>query len=330
MTSGSREPVAPQRLRGRSARIQTALTDIRMVKVREFINSSNLAPNTRKVYERELKRFLSWTELLWGEIKPRHISQYKAYLTAEVRTDKDKSLSKSSINSALATLKSFFGWMAQFYPDLVAANPTAGVKFEKIPLPPAQSLTNEQMQQVWEALGYLGETQQRDTVLVHLLSHGLRAGEVVALNIGAFDGKLLFLADTKNNEPRLVPLRKESRDVVQQYLALRQEQGEVLTSDRPLILSHHVTWRGERLSYHGIYFAIEKIGELAQLTELHPHSFRHTYCTELLLQGVDPTHARRLTGHKNEQAFKRYTLRSEQEAAISAYYRAIGELPDGD
>jgi integrase/recombinase XerD len=53
------------------------------------------------------------------------------------------------------------------------------------------------MQQVWEALGYLGETQQRDTVLVHLLSHGLRAGEVVALNIGAFDGKLLFLADTK-------------------------------------------------------------------------------------------------------------------------------------
>jgi integrase/recombinase XerD len=82
-----------------------------------------------------LKRFLNWTELLWGEIKPRHISQYKAYLTAEVRTDKDKSLSKSSINSALATLKSFFGWMAQFYPDLVAANPTAGVKFEKIPLP---------------------------------------------------------------------------------------------------------------------------------------------------------------------------------------------------
>jgi hypothetical protein len=25
--------------------------------------------------------------------------------------------------------------MAQFYPDLVAANPTAGIKFEKIPLP---------------------------------------------------------------------------------------------------------------------------------------------------------------------------------------------------
>ena len=322
------ETVTAATRQGKPARIKTAPRDIRWLRMQEFLNSNSLAPNTRKVYERELKRFLSWTELLWGEIKPRHISQYKAYLIQEVRTDKDKPLSKSSINSAIATLKSFFGWMAQYYPDLVADNPTEGVKFKKIPLPPAQSLTKEQMQQVWEVLSYLGETQQRDTVLIHLLSHGLRAGEIVALNVGAFDGRLLFLADTKNNEPRLVPLRQESCAVVQQYLAVRKQQGEELTSDRPLVLSHHVVRCGERLSYHGIYFAVEKIGELAKLPELHPHAFRHTYCTELLLQGVDPTHARRLTGHKNEQAFRRYTLRSEQEAAITAYYRAIGEEPD--
>ncbi len=128
------ESVSPQPQKGRSVKIKTATVDIRQIKIQEFLNSSNLAPNTRKVYERELRRFLNWTELLWGEIKPRHISQYKAYLTEEVRTDKDKPLSKSSINSAIppcgqrfaiATLKSFFGWMAQFYPDLVAANPTA-------------------------------------------------------------------------------------------------------------------------------------------------------------------------------------------------------------
>ncbi len=121
----------------------------------------------------------------------------------------------------------------------------------------------------------------------------------MALNVGAFDGKLLFLADTKNNEPRLVPLRKESRDVIQQYLAVRQEQGEILMSDRPLVLSHHVMRHGQRLSYHGIYFAIEKIGEIAQIPQLHPHSFRHSFATELLLQGVDPTHAVGLAATKS-------------------------------
>ncbi|MDZ4871516.1 MAG: hypothetical protein CLLPBCKN_000904 [Chroococcidiopsis cubana SAG 39.79] len=121
--------------RGRPAKIGAALTDIRVTKVREFINSNNLAPNSRKVYERELRRFIAWTDLLWGEIKPRHIAQYKAYLVEEVQSQSGRALSKSSINSAIATLKSFFGWLVLAYPDILAVNPTASVKLEKIPLP---------------------------------------------------------------------------------------------------------------------------------------------------------------------------------------------------
>ncbi|MEA5606470.1 tyrosine-type recombinase/integrase, partial [Nostoc sp. UHCC 0252] len=115
------------------------------------------------------------------------------------------------------------------------------------------------------------------------------------------------------------------REVLAEYLQLREQQGEVLTSLSPLMISHHASYKGERLSYHGIYFAVEKIGEIAHIEDLHPHSFRHTYATDLLLLGVDPSHARKLTGHQSEKAFRRYTLRSEQEAAIAAYYRAIGE-----
>nr|WP_322661296.1 site-specific integrase [Dendronalium sp. ChiSLP03b]MDZ8206576.1 site-specific integrase [Dendronalium sp. ChiSLP03b] len=300
-------------------------TDIRWVKVLEFLRSNNLAPNSRKLYERELKRFLGWSELHYHELRPRHFGQYKEYLMSEVRTDAGKPLSKSSINAGIAALKSFFKWMCCTYPDIIATNPTLGVKLEKIPLPPAQSLTAEQMERVWKALEYLGETKQRDTALVHILCHGLRAGEVVNLNVGSFDGKLLFLPDTKTDEPRLVPLRKESREVVAEYLRSRTEFGEELNSNSPLMISYHASYKGERLSYHGIYFAVEKIGEIALIEDLHPHSFRHTYATDLSLLGVDPTHARKLTGHTSERAFRRYTLRSEQQAAIAAYYRAIGE-----
>jgi len=320
---------------GRATKIQTP-HDLRWIKVQEFLRSSGLSPNTRRAYERELKRFLNWTEMHWQELRSRHIGQYKEYLMEQVETEQKKRLSKNSINTALTALKSFFNWLSLTYPEVLSANPTVGVKFEKVPIPPAQSLTSEQVQQVWKALEYLGETKQRDTVLVHILSHGLRAGEIVALNIAAFDGRLLFLADTKTDEPRLVPLGRESCEVVKGYLQWREEQGEVLSGDHPLILSHHNVRRGARLSYHGIYFAVERIGELAGIPELHPHSFRHSYATNLLLQGLDPSHAKRLTGHQSEKAFRRYTLRSEQEAAIrrrrlrfaiAAYYRAIGEEP---
>ncbi|OUL29665.1 integrase [Nostoc sp. RF31YmG] len=303
----------------------TPPTDIRLVKVLEFLRSNNLAPNSRKLYERELKRFLGWTQLHYHEMRSRHIGLYKQYLMEEVCTDAGKPLSKSSINAGLAAIKSFFKWLTLTYPEMITTNPTQGVKLEKVPLPPAQSLTAEQMESVWSALEYLGETKERDIALVHILSHGLRAGEVVNLNVGSFDGKLLFLPDTKTAQPRLVPLRQESREVLVEYLHWREQQGEVLTSLSPLMISHHPSYLGERLSYHGIYFAVEKIGELASIEDLHPHQFRHTYATDLLLLGVDPTHARKLTGHTSEKAFRRYTLRSEQEAAISAYYRAIGE-----
>ena len=322
---GSEAPIsAPVRQRS----VQS-VSDLRWLKVEEFLNSSNLSVNSRKVYERELRRFLGWTDQAWFDLKPRHIALYKAYLSEKVRTAQGKPLAKSSINSAIATLKSFFGWLGQCYPDLMPSNPTVGVKFEKLPLPLAQSLTEEQMSRVWAVLEQLGETKPRDLALLHLLSHGLRAGEIVALNVGAFDGRLLFLADTKTNEPRLVPLRKVSQQGLQDYLDWRQARDEVISDDSPLLLSHHQGRRGERLSYHGLHFAIERIGEMAELPQLHPHQFRHTYATELLLQGVDPMHAKRLTGHRSEQAFKRYTLRSEQEAAIAAFYRAVGEESDG-
>ncbi|WP_224087855.1 tyrosine-type recombinase/integrase [Nostoc sp. MS1] len=319
---------APSTLQGKSRSRERKIslpTDIRWIKVLEFLRSTNLAPNSRKLYERELKRFLGWTQQHYHELRPRHLGLYREYLRDEVKTDSGKPLSKASINAGVAALKSFFKWMCYTYPEVVTTNPTLGIKLEKVPLPPAQSLTDEQMERVWSALELLGETKGRDTALVHILSHGLRAGEIVQLNVGSFDGKLLFLPDTKTNEPRLVPLRKESRDVLEEYLRSRQQQGEELNSLTPLMVSYHASYKGDRLSYHGIYFAVEKIGEIAGIEDLHPHQFRHTYATELLLLGVDPSHARKLTGHQSEKAFRRYTLRSEQEAAIAASYRAIGE-----
>jgi len=98
--------------------------------------------------------------------------------------------------------------------------------------------------------------------------------------------------------------------------AERSTHAQPPTGDRPLILPHHNVRRGERLSYQGIYFAVERIGELAGISDLHPYQFRHSYATNLLLRGLDPSHAKRLTGHQSEKAFRRYTLRSEQEAAI--------------
>jgi len=190
-----RPPESTQSQRGQR-RSQTQPPDLRSMKVQEFLESSNLSANTRTSYTRQLTRFLEWTDLHWGDIKPRHISQYKAYLSHEALTTGRKKLSPSSVNSTLGALHSFFKWISLAYPDLVSNNPTIGVKFHKIPETPDKALDPAEIGHIWAALDQLGETKTRDTALIHLLSHGLRASEVVNLNIAGFDGNLLFLAET--------------------------------------------------------------------------------------------------------------------------------------
>ncbi len=74
--------------RGRPAQIATP-TDIRWPAVQEFLRSSSLSPNSRKLDERELERFLDWTRCRWSELQSRHLGQYKAYLMElEVATGK--------------------------------------------------------------------------------------------------------------------------------------------------------------------------------------------------------------------------------------------------
>jgi integrase/recombinase XerD len=309
--------------RGRPALIATP-ADIRWPVVQEFLRSSSLSPNSQKLYERELKRFLGWTQCRWSELQSRHLGLYKAYLM-ELEVAAGKTLSKNSLNSALTALKSFFRWLCQFHPELCPKNPTEGVKFERVPLPPAQSLTPEEMERVWSAIAQRTDTRLRDYAMVQLLSHNLRAGEVASANVGSFDGRMVTLTQTKNKQPRIVPLSEAGQQSIQEYFEWRRDQGEVLTSDSPLILSHHQGWEGDRLSYHGIYFAVERIGELAGLPDLHPHQFRHTGATELLRMGMDPAHAMLLTGHTDGRSFRRYVLAVEQEAAIQAYYRLKGE-----
>jgi integrase/recombinase XerD len=318
-----RMPGAKRSPRGRPAQVATP-TDIRWPIVQEFLRSSSLSPNSQKLYERELKRFLGWTQCRWSELQSRHLGLYKAYLM-DLEVGSGKKLSKNSLNSALTALKSFFRWLCQFHPELCPKNPTEGVKFERVPMPPAQSLKPEEMERVWTAIAQRTQTQLRDLAMVQMLSHNLRAGEVASANVDAFDGRLVTLTETKNKKPRIVLLSEAGQQAIQTYLKWRRGQGETVTPDSPLILSHHQGWEGDRLSYHGIYFAVERIGELAGLPELHPHQFRHTGATELLRMGMDPAHARLLTGHTDGRSFRRYTLAVEQEAAIAAYYRLKGE-----
>jgi len=303
--------------------------DLRLDRVRTFLDSSNLTKNTGRAYWKELERFTHWNNKAWADVTPRDIANFKRYLIDECKTPKGKPLMPASVNQAITALKSFYRWyQLSGYLDYTAVLPTAAIKFEKLGKPLPKHLSSEQMAAIAAVVSQGDDAMRlRDRALLAVLTHGLRAGDVSALNVGSYEGLRLRFVRDKDNTEALVPLRQAARDEIDAYLEWRRrEQREVLNPESPLLLSHDFRSPGQRLGYQGIYYFVKhRLGEATGIDNLTPHRFRHTYASELVELGIDTLLARSLTGHSSERVFERYIQGKRLAAAEDAFFRAIGE-----
>ncbi|WP_017326884.1 site-specific integrase [Synechococcus sp. PCC 7336] len=202
---------------------------------------------------------------------------------------------------------------------------TEAVDFESLPTPPARDLNESQVLALYEALQQRGSFRLRDSALVVVLAHGLRANEVEQLDVGHYDGVRLHIRQAKADSTGTVPLSRQARKILDEYLESCLATDNALSADAPLFVTLAPNCPGQRLKYKGIYRVVKTLGAIAEIPNLTPHRLRHTFATNLLLWGMDSLHARTLTRHKSEGSFKRYAKRAMQAAAERAYYEAIGE-----
>ncbi len=296
--------------------------DLRWARVEEFLRSRELAVNTRKAYERELKRFLSWTPKGWQDVTHRDLDRYKDYLrsTPTVRGGRPTA---ATVNRALAALQSFFKWLTA--KDYIPRNPTLMLeKPQADPLLP-QELSAAEVAALVGALEYRGETEARDRALLCVLEHGLRASEVAGLDVGDYDGQGLQIRQAKAGSVGKVPLLPGARQALDVYLGRRVRQGLPTDAQSALFLSASNNSKGQRLSYWGIYKFIEELAALAGVEDCHPHRLRHTFATKLVMKGMDTMLARQLTRHKSESSFARYSKRALELQAHQQFYALFGE-----
>jgi integrase/recombinase XerD len=340
---------------------EPALNDLRWLRVEQWLSAKALADNTKRAYVKELKRFWRWTDKPWNQITTWDVTRYKNDLETATIQDSETAVPKRqfSLNSvalAVRSLKSFFRWMQQAY--YITDNPTLPVSAPSEPEPESKDLTAAQVKALYAALERRGHSRLRDTALLAVLSHGLRAEEASHLNLEDYDGLRLHIRQAKQGSIGRVPLDKAARIALDTYLDWRKGQGESLSADTPLFInySRNPKVREKRLSYDGMYSVIRQLGqtainlvleqvpekpevfeiadlvgwEVAALAEVHPHQLRHTFASNLVLDGMDTYLAMALTRHRSISAFKRYSNRAREKQAERAFRQIRGEnLDDG-
>lgn len=141
----------------------------------------------------------------------------------------------------------------------------------------------------------------RNIAITYTLLHcGLRVSELVALNrddiiIQERSGSVK-VRNGKGNLARTVPLSAEARLNLTRYLETRTD------TDPALFLSNY----RQRMSVRTVQHLLNDYG-------VHPHLMRHTFCRELVSNGVDISTVAELAGHADTNVTRRYSKPSQLE-----------------
>lgn len=186
---------------------------------------------------------------------------------------------------------------------------------EKIELPKVRRkqvsfLSSGEVVRLIEAVDTNSETGLRDRAIIELLfSSGLRVSELVNLNRDHINLKRgEFTVRGKGQKDRPVFISPEASEWLASYLTTRND------SYIPLFIRYTGTApadkRGEdmRLTARTIQRLVSKYALIAGITKhVSPHTMRHSFATDLLMNGADLRSVQGMLGHSNIATTQVYT-----------------------
>ncbi len=239
------------------------------------------------------------------EIQQANVKQIRAWISILSQ----RNLSANSINRKIASLKSFYKFLLKA--GSIEKNPTTGISTmksgRKIPLPFSETEMQNVLDQSIFADDFVGK---RDHLIIHLFyTTGMRRAELINLKVSDIDfSKKEVKVLGKRNKERIIPLLKETLDLLYRYIDIRKT---IDIQDQDFLF---LTKKGKKMYDMLVYRLINSY--LSRVSVKHkksPHMLRHTFATHLLNKGADLNSIKELLGHTGLAATQIYTHSGMQE-----------------
>ncbi|XRQ02727.1 site-specific tyrosine recombinase XerD [Actinomadura welshii] len=274
-----------------------------------------LAANTLSSYRRDLRRYVQVQDGRGrADIADITEDDVRAYLVGLREGDGDHPpLSAGSAARALAAVRGLHRFALR--EGLAPGDPAHGVKPPTPPrrLPKAISLGEVErlLAAAGSAAGPGGDAGTaralRDRALLELLyGSGARISEAVGLDVDDLDLREGFARVAgKGGKARVVPIGDYAREAVDAYLVRARPELAGAGRGGPALF---LNARGGRLSRQGAWMVLRAAADRADLSEVSPHTLRHSFATHLLDGGADVRVVQELLGHASVTTTQVYTL----------------------
>jgi site-specific recombinase XerD len=201
--------------------------------------------------------------------------------------------------------------------ELIPASPMRKVKAPTLPKEILPAFAPEDVRKLLGACRTL-----RDTAMVlFLLDTGVRASELVALNVGDLDpvSGAVQVKQGKGRKDRLVFLGAKAHKALKKYLQERVESRPT----EPLWLSENT---GERLTIWGLERFCDRVGRRADVEHCHPHTFRRTFALWSLRAEMNIYALQQIMGHSDLSMLRRYLALVQED--LHEAHRKHGAVVD--
>ena len=270
--------------------------------------------NTIRNYSLYLERFIEFAgDIEVVKITSEIIRRYRLWLNRYKNDNDGKELSILTQSYHLIALRGFLTYLSRRdIPSLSA---------DKIILPKTvrKQVTFLQYDEVVNLIDNIpldSEQGLRDRAIIELLfSSGLRVSELVNLNRDHINLKRReFMVRGKGQKDRPVFVSQHAAEQVENYLQARQDSLPALflnyskRSTKPTTSGDY-----RRLSARSIQRMISHYARLAGITKhVSPHTMRHSFATDLLMNGADLRSVQSLLGHSSISTTQVYTHVTDQ------------------
>jgi len=219
----------------------------------------------------------------------------------------DNSISPRTVNRKTATLRKYFKFLMQ--EGIISVNPSSKIQSPKTAKQLPAVVEPEKLDRLLDSDAFTADFAGiRDKLVIELLfGTGIRLAELIGLtenDINIYEGTIKVLG--KRNKERLVPLNKELKLVLAEYL--QAKKNKKFDNNSVTLL---VTDKGANAYPKLIYLIVHKyLSAISTQNKRSPHVLRHTFATTLLNKGADLNAIKELLGHANLSATQIYTHNS--------------------
>jgi site-specific recombinase XerD len=258
----------------------------------------NRSPRTKDVYERALRKFFDFGKIKKPEnITNEKIRSFRVYLSEKTN------LKKNTQSYYVIAIRNFLRYLVKR--DIKTVSPDK-IELPQIPKRQIDIIEYEDLERLLQAPEGNSLKSLRDRAILELLfSTGLRVSELCGLDRYLNWNRGEITVRGKGEKLRVVFISDRAKKAIKDYLNKRTD------ADQALLVSYSNNKNPKtigRITPRSVQRLVDFYSRKAGISKkISPHTLRHLFATDLLMNGADLRSVQEMLGHASIQTTQIYT-----------------------